>query len=151
MTTTAGGAGGSSYPIHELLELDPHERSRRGLEVADVKFTSQWQAENPEAAERRVRQRMMRQTQFIDEPGARDALQHQLKARAAHDAYDRLERISAPTLVLAGQDDGQAPLAHQRRMADRIPGCDLQVVAGSHNFIQEDDHAYERIREFCLA
>lgn len=148
--TTPGGAGGSSYPIDAFLGLDPYERAKRGLEIADLNFTPDWQAANAEVAEQKVLRRVMRQTQYIDEPGTRDALVAQLEARSAHDAYNRLDRIEAPTLVLAGDADGQAPMEAQQRMADRIPNCELKVLAGSHNFIVENDEAYRLIRDFCL-
>jgi 3-oxoadipate enol-lactonase len=44
MSTSAGGAGGSSHPLHELAELDDGERVRRLLELADSRRTAQWQA-----------------------------------------------------------------------------------------------------------
>lgn len=149
--TTPGGSGGSSYPIEEFLELAPLERARRGLEIADLSFTQEWQAANPEVAEQKVLRRVRRQTQFIEEPGTRKALAAQLQARSAHDAYDRLDWITAPTLVLAGDTDGQAPMDAQRRMAQKIPVCELKVLPGSHNFIVERDDAYREIRDFCLA
>src|SRR5690606_41656715 len=36
--TTSGGAGGSSYPIHEFLDFEPEARARRGLEVLGKYF-----------------------------------------------------------------------------------------------------------------
>jgi 3-oxoadipate enol-lactonase len=148
--TTPGGGGGSSYPIQDLLQLDPLDRARRGLEIADTRFTPQWQARNPEAAARRVEERAKKQAQFAHEPGAREAFAAQLLARSTHDAFSRLTRITAPTLVLAGQNDGQAPLPAQDRMAEQIPNCKLVKMAGSHNFIQESDDAYREIAAFCM-
>ncbi len=147
--TTPGGQGGSSYPIQDLLQLQPLERARRGLEIADTRFTPQWQASNAEAAERRIAERARRQTEYAHETGVTDALKAQLLARSTHDAYVRLDRISTPTLVLAGIYDGQAPLAAQHRMAERIPNCSLVEVAGSHNFIHESTDAYQHIADFC--
>lgn len=148
--TTAGGSGGSSYPIQDLLDLAPLDRARRGLEIADTRFTSHWQARNPEAAARRVAVRAKKQAQFAHEPGAREAFSAQLLARSTHDAYSRLNRITAPTLVLAGENDGQAPLPAQDKMAEQIPCCKFVKIAGSHNFIQETDDAYREIAAFCL-
>jgi len=148
--TTPGGSGGSSYPIQDLLQLDPLDRARQGLEIADTRFTPQWQARNPEAADKRVAERAKKQAQFAHEPGTREAFAAQLLARATHDAYSRLFQITAPTLVLAGQNDGQAPLPAQNRMAEQIPNCKLVKIAGSHNFIQESNDAYREIAAFCL-
>ena len=44
MSTSAGGAGGSSYPLHELADLDDEQRVRRFLELADSRRTPHWQA-----------------------------------------------------------------------------------------------------------
>ena len=147
--TTPGGEGGSSYPIQDLLQLDRLERARRGLEIADTRFTPQWQALNSEAAANRIAERATRQEQFAHEPGTRDALRAQLQARSTHDTYSRLVRIDAPTLVLAGLHDGQAPLPAQDRMAAQIPNCRLVKIAGSHNFIHESDEAYRHVAGFC--
>ena len=147
--TTAGGAGGSSYAIEKFLALDPIERARKGLEVADKRFTADWQAANPDEAAEMISRRMKRQTQFVDHPGVHEGLVAQLHARAAHNTFDRLEQITAPTLVLVGEHDGQAPRGAQESMAARIRQCSLQVLPGSHNFVFESDAAYHAIAEFC--
>ena len=46
--TAAGGAGSSSYPIHELSGLSPPERSRKMLAIGDDRYNETWQAENAE-------------------------------------------------------------------------------------------------------
>ncbi|HLK10010.1 MAG TPA: alpha/beta hydrolase [Candidatus Binatia bacterium] len=40
----------------------------------------------------------------------------------------RLPRVTAPTLVLWGRQDGLAPLAYGERWRDRIPGARLEVI-----------------------
>jgi 3-oxoadipate enol-lactonase len=53
-------------------------------------------------------------------------------ALAAFDATDRLARITAPTLVVAGAEDAPTPPAgHGDVLADRIPGAQLVVVDGA--------------------
>ena len=49
LATAAGGEGGSSYPLETLFDLPDEERARRSLEVLDLRFTPEWQADNPEA------------------------------------------------------------------------------------------------------
>ena len=147
--TTPGGRGGSSYPIHDLLPLDPVERARRGLEISDTRFTPKWQADNQDAAITRITERARRQEQFAGEPGTRQALQAQLLARSTHDTYARLNSITAPTLVLAGLHDGQAPLPTQENMVRQIRNCTFETIAGSHNFIAESRDGYRHIADFC--
>lgn len=146
--TTAGGAGGSSYPIEKFSGLEPYERARRGLEVSDLSFTPDWQAANPEAAAARIRKRMSAQAQFADAPGAAVGRRRQLAARAAHDTYDRLGQITAPTLVLAGTRDGQAPMAAQQAMARQIPNGRFETCDGSHQMLWESDETFLRMVAF---
>src|SRR6266511_2078053 len=47
----------------------------------------------------------------------------------------RLRRISAPTLVVAGAQDGLVPLAHAETYAAEIPGARLEVVEGAAHWL----------------
>ncbi|MEI9982143.1 MAG: hypothetical protein WDN69_02370 [Aliidongia sp.] len=40
--TSPGGAGGASYPLHELGELDPTARARHMLGIVDTRRDSAW-------------------------------------------------------------------------------------------------------------
>lgn len=149
--TTAGGAGGSSYPIQDFIALEPHERARRGLEVADLTFTREWQDAHADAAKTRIADRAAAQALYADEPGAAQGSIRQLEARSTHNTFDRLHEITAPTLVLAGSNDGQAPITAQQAMAEQIPGSRFETVEGSHAMLWENQTCYERITAFCLA
>lgn len=131
--TASGGAGGSSYPIHEFLDLDPETRARRGLEVMDNTFTAQWQADNPREAARLIRERMLLAARRADEPGREEGIRRQLAARAQHDCFERLDRITAPTLVIAGERDGQAPIEYAVNLANGIDGASFVTVPGAHH------------------
>lgn len=148
--STPGGAGGSSYPLEALLHLPPEARARRGLEIADLRFTA-LQASDPAAAERMVAQRVATLSRFADEPGARQGLEAQLGARAAHDCFDRLGDVAIPTLVLAGVDDGQAPFAAQEAMAARLPNAEMRAVPGAHGFLFETGAGYAEMLRFLAA
>ncbi|WP_413799163.1 3-oxoadipate enol-lactonase [Streptomyces iranensis] len=50
---------------------------------------------------------------------------------AAYDMTADLEKITAPTLVVAGRDDPATPPSHARRIADAVPGSSLLEVAGA--------------------
>jgi 3-oxoadipate enol-lactonase len=43
-----------------------------------------------------------------------------------------LERIEAPTLVIAGREDPATPPPHAERIADGIPGARLEIVDAAH-------------------
>jgi 3-oxoadipate enol-lactonase len=53
------------------------------------------------------------------------------EALAAFDVRDRLTKVSAPTLVIAGADDAATPVGHAELLAQRIPGAELVVVSGA--------------------
>jgi 3-oxoadipate enol-lactonase len=145
--TTSGGQGGSSYPVHELLDLQAEDRARQGLRASDRRFAP-LEAACPHKAEAMVQKRMRSQTRFMHEENALQGLRSQLEARKHHNSFDRLGSIARPTLVLAGKDDLQAPIDAQQRMADSIPNARLEQVEGAHNFIFESDLAYQRITSF---
>ncbi|MCZ2804906.1 alpha/beta fold hydrolase [Modestobacter sp. VKM Ac-2983] len=54
----------------------------------------------------------------------------QWDADLAHDTLDRLGRITAPTLVIAGEQDLLTPPWHGRQVADAIPGARLEMFTG---------------------
>ncbi|KWX69255.1 alpha/beta fold hydrolase [Mycobacterium sp. NAZ190054] len=78
----------------------------------------------------------------------------QWAANLAHDSLDRLADISAPTTVIAGEQDLLTPPRHGRAVAERIPGARLVLIEGvgsSHGMIYErlDDwlhHVREHLR-----
>ena len=149
--TAAGGKGGSSFPLETLIELSPKERARRGLEVMDLRFTKEWQRENPEATEQILSDNVKTQAEFEHEPGAIMGAHRQLAARAKHDTYDRLHHITAPTLVLSGRQDGQAPMPAQKAMAEAIPGAQFEVMEGSHAMLWESPSVFDRVIAFLQA
>ena len=56
-------------------------------------------------------------------------------ASQAHDAWDVLPRITAPTLVLHGDDDRVNPPGKAHLLAERIPGAELAVVPGGRHAV----------------
>ncbi|MBF6600726.1 MAG: alpha/beta fold hydrolase [Dehalococcoidia bacterium] len=62
----------------------------------------------------------------------------QLAAVQAHDTFDLLPSITAPTLVAHGERDGIVPVENGRSIAARIPGARLRTWAdGRHLFFVE--------------
>lgn len=146
--TSAGGAGGASFPLHTLQDLPARERAQRAMAVSDLSFTPEWQRANPEQAEARLTARVAQVTRFAHEPHRRDGELAQLEARSHHDTYDRLDQIKAATLVLAGSHDGQAPKAAGEALSARIPDCRFEVHEGSHAMIQENPNVCRAIITF---
>lgn len=140
LCTSPGGAGGSSFPLHESSPTET---------VLDTRFTPEWLAEHPNDA---ALVRILAQRR--DEPKSEDARHGerlQLEARRHHDVWDRLERITAPTLVAGGRYDGLAPFANSEAIASRIPGAELRAYDGGHAFFVQDPQAFPDVIAFLSA
>lgn len=66
---------------------------------------------------------------------------------------DRLNEISAPTLVLAGRHDFQFPPEHQAILADRIPHARLELIeqAGHNAHAERPDEVLAALQGFLGA
>ena len=148
--TSSGGAGGASYPLHELTDRSADERRRLQLAISDVRFSEAWQDANPTEAARLL-ERMRATDGAPPDPVAAAGARRQLEARAGHDTWDRLGSIVAPTLVCAGRYDGIAPLANSEALVSRIPRSSLQVFEGGHLFLLQDRSAWAAILRFLGA
>ena len=144
--TSPGGAGGSSYPLHELGELDDPEETVRLLSLLDTRFTPEYLADHP-ADQALVSLLATRAPTAKSEEQCRGE-REQLLARRDHDVMDRLPHITCPTLVAAGRYDGIAPPANSEAIAGRIPNSELRVYQGGHVFFVQDHHAIPETLDF---
>jgi pimeloyl-ACP methyl ester carboxylesterase len=144
--TSPGGAGGTSYPLHELASLPADERAARSLSVLDTRFTPEWLAAHP--ADRMLVEMMAKRAAGEKSEEQVRGASEQLDARRRHDVYDRLARISCPTLVAAGRYDGIAPVANAEAIAARVPDAELRVYEGGHAFFAQDPKALPDIIDF---
>jgi len=145
--TSSGGAGGASYPLHELQQLDPRERALRGLALADTRHDEDWRAQNPDGVEKLMEFALAR-TDPDPTAEATAGARRQLEARRRHDTWDRLPGLRAPTLVCGGRYDGIAPPDNLQALAKQIPNADLAFFEGGHLFFMQDRAAFPRIIEF---
>ncbi len=145
MCTSAGGEGGSSYPLHELAELPAGERAAIGLRIADSRWNERWLVDHP--GDRALVNGWPREPDPAGAPG----LQAQLAARADHDVWDRLDAITCPTLVAFGRYDGIAPAKNSEAIASRISGAQLRGYEGGHLFLAQDPAALPELVSFLRA
>lgn len=145
--TTSGGAGGSSYPIHELSELSLTERSRKMLAIGDIRYNEAWQADHPEETERILKELSENPSPFLKEPGGLTGIARQIEVRKYHDTYQRLTSIRVPTLVCGGKYDGQAKPEAVKNLHSRITGSELLFFEGGHRFLSQDPAAYKVIAD----
>jgi pimeloyl-ACP methyl ester carboxylesterase len=86
-------------------------------------------------------------------PIQKHAYLRQLDATMAHDAYDRLVSVAAPTLVLVGAEDILTPPHENEEIARQIPGAQLRILPrGGHGFSAEYPDEFNRaVLEFLGA
>jgi 3-oxoadipate enol-lactonase len=146
LCTSPGGAGGSSYPLHELPALEPEERLAVGTLLLDTRFTPEWLAEH--AFDRALAAHMGERRGEERSPERARGEAEQMEARRHHDVWDRLPSIDCPTLVAAGRYDGIAPPANAAAIAERVPGAALRLYEGGHAFFAQDRTALPEILDF---
>jgi pimeloyl-ACP methyl ester carboxylesterase len=74
---------------------------------------------------------------------------HHWFASSAHDAYERLNRIAAPTLVVHGEQDVVVPPANALVLAERIPGAQLKLWPdAAHMYTIDEPRADEEVLQF---
>lgn len=146
LCTSPGGAGGSSYPLHELASLPVDVRTAKGVELLDTRFTPEWLAEHP--SDRALADFLAARELADKAPEQARGELAQLEARRHHDVWDRLGAVTAPTIVACGRYDGIAPPANGASIASRIPGAELHEYDGGHAFFVQDPGALPEIKAF---
>jgi 3-oxoadipate enol-lactonase len=147
--TSAGGEGGSSYPLQKLLELPPGQRVTAELKLVDSRWDQQWLEAYP--ADRAIAEGMTAAGQDQQDSAAAAAYAAQLQAREGHDVWDRLGEITCPTLVGYGKYDGIAPARNSEKIASRIRGAELHGYEGGHGFLFQDPTAFPAFIAFLQA
>ena len=147
--TSAGGAGGSSYPLQNLLQLPPGERAAAQLKLADSRWDESWFEAHP--ADRALAGGLAAAGQDRPDPATDPGLQAQLEARAGHDVWDRLGAITCPALVGYGNYDGIAPAQNSVAIASRIRGAEVRGYDGGHLFLVQDPAALPDYEAFLQA
>jgi len=147
--TSAGGEGGSSYPLQELLDLPAGQRVAAELKLADSRWNQRWLEAHP--VDRAIAERLTAAGQDQQDPVAVAARAAQIQAREGHDVWDRLGAITCPTLVGYGNYDGIAPARNSTSIASRIRGAELHGYEGGHVFLFQDPAALPAFTAFLQA
>lgn len=146
--TSSGGLGGSSYPLHQMVNLSLEERARRMVILGDIRRDAGWRSENPTQFQELVGQTVEDLRVGLDEPGRRAGLYRQLEARSHHDTYDRLVNLHIPVYICGGRYDSIAAPANLEAMKKQIPGARMELFDGGHLFFIQDPRAFKRITAF---
>lgn len=120
-----------SKELDEITDLEASITPERAMEFALELFTPEFLKEPGPGL-----MQMAGTTAMF--PSTLDGIKGQNAAILGHNTYDRLPQITAPTLVLAGEDDPMIPAANSRILAERIPNARLRVWPGlRHGFNAE--------------
>ena len=103
-------------------------------------------------SERRLKQSRLEYRLFgsIGKPKSFDRFRIQAASCLTHDAYDQLDRISCPTLVIGGKEDKIVTGEASVEIAERIPDCKLFMYDGlGHGLYEEAPDFLQRVSVFC--
>ena len=142
--TSPGGPGRASYPLHELAEL-PGRRGRGDRAAAARHPLHAGVARRRTRTTGRSSRRAPSAPRRAKSAETRRGELEQLGARRHHDVWDRLPRVTCPTLVAGGRYDGIAPPANSEAIASQIPGAELRLYEGGHLFFLQDRAAFPDI------
>ena len=110
-----------------------------------------------DTAERSYSEKRLRQARLeyrllgsVGKPGSFDRFLTQAESCVTHDAYDRLDGIRCPTLVIGGTDDRIVTGAASEEIAAKIPGSSLVLYEGlGHGLYEEAPDFITRVADFC--
>ncbi|HYM15667.1 MAG TPA: alpha/beta fold hydrolase [Dehalococcoidia bacterium] len=137
--TTAGGPHSAGYDemmaqseegmaVTDLVAAMTPDRIKENM---DLMFTADFQAHPGPGL-------MQIAAAALQYPQTLAGMKGQLEAIRAHDTYDRLPQIAAPTLVIAGDADMLVDARNSPLLAQRIPGAKLVMFPGlKHGFTAE--------------
>lgn len=146
--TSSGGAGGSSFPLHEIADFAPEEYARFIMKKMDIKHTDEWQLKNPKKADRAYQFYLRGAAAAQSTAEKHEAMKKQFESRAKHDVYEALKDLNVPVYVACGEDDGVAPVDNSRALAEILPNATLNIFRGGHMFLREDPKAWPSLFQF---
>src|SRR5574337_823004 len=85
---------------------------------------------------------------FLEDPyfTPADVYARQVEAALSHNAEDRLSRIAAPTLIVAGDDDILTPMLFAGILHERIPDARLAIIqGGGHALVLTHAEEFNRL------
>jgi pimeloyl-ACP methyl ester carboxylesterase len=120
--------------------LSPDEILRKDM---DIYFSDEFVRKNPKKIEEFIEISL----RYYQPPFA---FLKQLEACERHAAADRLGRISAPVLILSGDDDPLVPSENSRILKKLIPHAELHFFPGGRHvfFIEHAEEFNERVIRF---
>jgi len=120
--------------------LGTEERARRNLSFY---FSSHYAKQHPDEVENVIQM-------YLENPTPEHAYLNQVIAAMAFNTEARVGSITAPTLVMTGDQDAFVPPQNARNLADTIPSAKLVMVQGAGHavFIEQADEFNRIVIEF---
>lgn len=122
----------------ERAKLSLEQRAR---DTAPFLWTQQYIDEHPEAVDTYV----AITTKY---PTPLHGLAGQMQAATGRDTFDRLPKIKAPTLVIAGDADRLIPFENSKVLASRITGAELVIIPNAGHAFTQAPEATTAILDF---
>lgn len=135
-STTAGGTGGASFDVSEFLNLPREEAAEHALCLQDVRADDA-RMNDPDTYKKMLTARLVFEEAFADPSIHSGGYAKLLDARRDHNIWDALPEIKAPTLVIAGIHDRQAPQRAQQAMAAELVNGSFWLLTGGHGVLFE--------------
>ena len=136
--TSPGGTLGLERDAAVRRSLAQPDRAARRQALLDLMYTPAWF-------------RPGRRSHLLGDPGMTKRAQGlHLRVSAHHDAVDHLPRVTAPTLLLHGDEDRMAPVENAELIAGLIPVSRVVITPGGrHGFFDEfHDEVSAVVRDF---
>jgi len=147
--TSSGGAGGHSYPFHEMPILPENETNSLSAMINDNRHDVHWQQHNSEQYQATLTLNNSRNA-GVGEANRETGAKRQLEARINHDTFNRLPQIKLPVFIVGGTYDGIAPPVNLEAINRQVENSKLQFFEGGHDFYDHDPQAYQCISQFLL-
>ena len=117
--------GGSQAPLPDAIAAFAEQMAAMSQEdlakmLPAMLLTPEFMESNPHAVEEVI-------GWVMEKPIPPWVRVRQTEALVAHDTYERLPQIKAPTLVVGGEKDIAIPAEYQRLLASRIPNAELVI------------------------
>ncbi|MCR5802586.1 MAG: alpha/beta hydrolase [Lachnospiraceae bacterium] len=85
-------------------------------------------------------------------PKSFDRFLIQAESCMTHNAYDELDKITCPTLVIGGSDDRIVGGRQSEELAEKIPGAKLHIYEGlGHGLYEEAPDFFDRVAGFFIS
>lgn len=139
------GTGRSVAASEEVIKLMVSQFGIHSREVLEIMFPRDYLERNRDKEAEFIRI-------YSENPISPAAFMLQLGAIMGFDSHDRLDRITAPTLVITGDRDVLIPPENSEILAGGIPGARLETLKGcGHGFVsQAPEEVYCILREFLV-